>query len=270
MLQLHLLLPASWSAAQRQAGDAWLRHLAREQGWPAEKMSVPAPAAAGAPQPAPFALLNQLGGLALPPQSASLAIVLACDSHLGELRVHALASLGMLFSASQANGQIPGEGAAGLLLASPGETAPLDEPAPILLHHAATGELPQGAGQRGQANTSMLANLGRQALAAAGGDAAAASIALVCADTDQRTRSVLELMQCTGALLPQLDLGEQVLGLGAACGHCGAVTTLATLAVARQAAADDGTPVLCLSNLDPLQRGALVIRPPAENSHGST
>jgi hypothetical protein len=213
--------------------------------------------------------LNQLAGLAPPPQPACLAIVLACDSHLGELRVHTLASQGMLFSASQTNGQIPGEGAAGLLLASPGETAPLDEPAPILLHRAATGELPQGAGQRSQANTSMLADLGRQALAAAGGDAAA-GIALVSADTDQRTSSVLELMQCTGALLPQLNLGEQVLGLGAACGHCGAVTTLAALALARQAAADDGAPVLCLSNLDPLQRGALVIGPPAENSHGTT
>jgi hypothetical protein len=269
MLQLHLLMPASWNAAQRQAGDAWLRHLARGQGWPAEKMSVPTPAADTAPQPATFALLNQLAGLAPPPQPACLAIVLACDSHLGELRVHTLASQGMLFSASQTNGQIPGEGAAGLLLASPGETAPLDEPAPILLHRAATGELPQGAGQRSQANTSMLADLGRQALAAAGGDAAA-GIALVSADTDQRTSSVLELMQCTGALLPQLNLGEQVLGLGAACGHCGAVTTLAALALARQAAADDGAPVLCLSNLDPLQRGALVIGPPAENSHGTT
>ncbi|UQV44686.1 hypothetical protein KIV45_23265 [Janthinobacterium lividum] len=81
---------------------------------------------------------------------------------------------------------------------------------------------------------------------------------------------MLELMQCAGTLLPHLDLGEQVLGVGAACGQCGAVTTLATLALARQAAADDGAHVLCLSNLDPLQRGALVIGPPAENSHSST
>ncbi|MDN2674271.1 hypothetical protein OX459_23030 [Janthinobacterium sp. SUN026] len=267
MLRLHLLMPTSWSAAQRQAGDAWLRHLAREQGWPAQ--TLPPPADAANRPPAPFALLNQLAGHAAPPQPPGLSIVLACDSHLGELRVHVLASQGQLFSASQANGQIPGEGAAGLLLAIPGATAPPDEPAPVLLHRAATGELPQGASQRGPADKSMLAELGRQALAAAGDDAAA-GIALVSADTDQRANRVLELMQCAGAILPQLDLGEQVLGVGTACGQCGAVTTLAALAMARQAAADDGAHVLCLSNLDPLQRGALVIGPRAKNSHGTT
>ncbi|MDO8040862.1 hypothetical protein [Janthinobacterium sp. SUN137] len=267
MLRLHLLMPASWSAAQHQAGDAWLRHLAREQGWPAQ--TLPPPTEAANRPPAPFALLNQLAGHAAPPQPPGLSIVLACDSHLGELRVHVLASQGQLFSASQANGQIPGEGAAGLLLAIPGATAPPDEPAPVLLHRAATGELPQGASQRGPADKNMLAELGRQALAAAGDDAAA-GIALVSADTDQRANRVLELMQCAGAILPQLDLGEQVLGVGTACGQCGVVTTLAALAMARQAAADDGAHVLCLSNLDPLQRGALVIGPRAKNSHGTT
>ncbi|AQR68822.1 hypothetical protein BZG29_11100 [Janthinobacterium sp. LM6] len=267
MLRLHLLMPASWSTAQRQAGDAWLRHLAREQGWPAKNL-LPSAEPATRP-PAPFALLNQLAGHAAPPQPPGLSIVLACDSHLGELRVHVLASQGQLFSATQANGQIPGEGAAGLLLAIPGATAPPDEPAPVVLHRAATGELPQGASQRGSADKSMLADLGRQALAAAGEDAAA-GIALVSADTDQRANRMLELMQCTGAILPQLDLGEQVLGVGTACGQCGAVTTLAALAMARQAAADDGAHVLCLSNLDPLQRGALVIGPPAKNSHSTT
>ncbi|NHQ91348.1 hypothetical protein [Janthinobacterium lividum] len=266
MLRLHLLMPASWSAAQRQAGDAWLRHLAREQGWPVQKLLPAAEPATG--QPAPFALLNALAGDA-PPQPPCLSIVLACDSWIGELRVHALASQGQLFSAAQANGQIPGEGAAGLLLAAPGATAPQDEPAPVLLHRAATGELPQGASQRGETDKSLLADLGRQALAAAGDDAAA-GIALVSADTDQRAPRMLELMQCAGALVPQLDLAEQVLGVGAACGQCGAVTTLAALAMARQAAADDVAQVLCLSNLDPLQRGALVIGPPAESSHSST
>ena len=267
MLRLHLLTPAAWSAAQHLAGDAWLRHLAREQGWPAQQLLPPTEPATR--QAAPFALLNQLAGHAAPPQPPCLSIVLACDSHLGELRVHVLASQGQLFSAAQANGQIPGEGAAGLLLAGPGATAPLDEAAPVLLHRAATGELPQGASRRGETDKNLLADLGRQALAAAGDDAAA-GIVLVSADTDQRAPRMLELMQCAGALLPQLDLGEQVLGVGAACGQCGAVTTLAALAMARQAAADDGAQVLCLSNLDPLQRGALVIGPPAESSHSIT
>ncbi|WP_035817468.1 hypothetical protein [Janthinobacterium sp. RA13] len=267
MLRLHLLMPASWNAAQHQAGDAWLRHLAREQGWPAQQLLPPTEPATR--QAAPFALLNQLAGHAAPLQPPCLSIVLACDSHLGELRVHVLASQEQLFSASQTNGQIPGEGAAGLLLDIPGAAPPLDEPVPVLLHRAATGERPQGASQRGAADKNMLADLGRQALAAAGDDAAA-GIALVSADTDQRANRMLELMQCAGALLPQLDLGEQVLGVGAACGQCGAVTTLAALAMARQAAADDGAQVLCFSNLDPLQRGALVIGPPAQNSHSTT
>lgn len=262
-LQLQLLLPAGWSGAQRQAAGAWLWQLAQDEGWPAEKLAPLAPEPAAAP-PVPFALLNQIAALAAQERPCGLHIVLACQSHIGEMSVHEWASSGRLFGTSQGDGQIPGEGAAGLLLASAAEAAPFDTGAPVLLQHAAVGvagsTAGSAAGTRGDA--AAIAELARQALALAGIDAAA--ITLLSADTDQRASRMFELMNGGGTVLPELDLSSQVWCVGAACGHSGPVAALAALALAQQQASDHAAHVLCISNLDPLQRSALVVGPATE------
>ncbi|MDN2712302.1 hypothetical protein O0880_23005 [Janthinobacterium sp. SUN118] len=259
-LQLHLLLPAAWSPAQSQAGSAWLHRLLLEQGWPPEKLALPTLSAT--PQPAPFALLAQIAARAAQDGQPVLAIVLACNSYIGEMSVHDWASREQLFSAGHADGQIPGEGAAGLLLANSAEAAQLEAPASVLLHRGAAQARDSAAGPRKQGEPGLLASLTTQALASAA--VASADITLVSADTDQRAGRMLELMNCTSALLPELDLGTQVLSVAAACGHAGPVATLAALALAQHAAASGGQ-VLCLSNLDPLHYGAIVVGPPAGN-----
>lgn len=257
-LQLHLLLPAAWSAPQSQAGSAWLHQLLLEQGWPPEKLALPMLSAT--PQPAPFALLEQIAARTALGDQPVLAIVLACNSYIGEMSVHDWAIKGQLFSAGHADGQIPGEGAAGLLLANAAEAALLEAPGPVLLHHGAMQARDSSAGPRKHGVPGLLASLATQALA--GAAVLPADIALLSADTDQHPDRMLELMNCTTALLPELDLASQVLGVGAACGHAGPVAALAALALAQHAAAS-GDQVLCLSNLDPLHYGAIVVGPPA-------
>lgn len=257
-LQLHLVLPPAWSAAQSQAGSAWLRQLLLQQGWPPEKLAVPA--LPPLPTPTPFALLNHIAARAALDGQPCLAIVLACNSYIGEMSVHDWASKGLLFSAAQADGQIPGEGAAGLLLADAAEAVLLEAPAPVLLHQAAM-QARDAARARKHGDPALLASLATQALAAAA--ILPADITLASADTDQRPGPMLELMNCATALLPELDLGTQVQSVGAACGHAGPVAALAALALAQHAAASAPGQVLCLSNLDPLHCGAIVVGPPA-------
>lgn len=261
-LQLHLLLPNNWSAQQRRLGAAWLYQQAGEQGWPAEKLSLQL-----APDGHPFALIDQLAshnahGVSGVPGVPFLALVLACDSYIGELAVGDWIAQGRLFGAAHSGGQIPGEGAAGLLLADAAQAAHLPaSSAPILLHRASTALRAQSADGRGHGDTNLLAELGKQALAAA--NLAPAAVTQVCADSDQRSSRMIELMNSAGTLLPGLDLSLDVLGVAAACGESGHVGALAALVLAHHEAADNAGQVLCISNLDPFQRGAVVVAPAA-------
>lgn len=255
-LQLHLLLPSDWDAPQRDAGAAWLHAQALQPGWPSEKLSVHLAGDGG-----PLALIEQLATQAALQQVPCLAIVLACGSHIGELTVHDWTTRGLLFNADLPGGQIPGEGAAGLLLADAPQAAALQPDTAVLLHHASTARRGQSADSRGHGDATLLAELGGKAMSAA--SVAPAAITRLYADADQRSNRMIELMNNAGTLLPEIDLSNDVLSVAAACGQSGPVATLAALVLARHEAASNASQVLCLSNLDAFQRAAVVVGTPA-------
>ncbi len=255
-LQLHLLLPHDWDAPQRDTGAAWLHAQALQPGWPSEKLSLHLAGDGG-----PLALIEQLATQAALQETPCLAIVLACGSHIGELTVHDWITRGLLFNAAQPGGQIPGEGAAGLLLADTAQAAALQADTPVLLHHASTAVRGQSADSRGHGDATLLAELGGKAMSAA--SVAPGAIARLYADADQRSSRMIELMNNAGTLLPEIDLSNDVLSVAAACGQSGEVATLAALVLARHEAASNASQVLCLSNLDAFRRAAVVIGTPA-------
>ena len=255
-LQLHLLLPPDWDQPQRDTGAAWLHAQAEQQDWPSDKLSVHLAADCG-----PLALIEQLATQAALQELPCLAIVLACGSHIGELTVHDWITRGLLFNASQPGGQIPGEGAAGLLLADAAQAALLLVDTPVLLHHASMAVRGQSADSRGHGDATLLAELGGKAMSAA--SVAPAAITRLYADADQRSSRMIELMNNAGTLLPEIDLSNDVLSVAAACGQSGPVATLAALVLARHEAASNASQVLCLSNLDAFQRAAVVVGTPA-------
>ncbi|SFX46110.1 hypothetical protein SAMN03097694_2295 [Janthinobacterium lividum] len=254
-LQLHLLLPPDWDQPQRDTGAAWLQAQAEQQGWPADKLGVHLTGDSG-----PLALIEQLAAQAALQELPCLAIVLACGSHIGELTVHDWTSRGLLFNAGQPGGQIPGEGAAGLLLADAAQAAALQVDTPVLLHHASMAVRGQSADSRGHGDATLLTELGGKAMSAA--SVAPAAITRLYADADQRSSRMIELMNNAGTLLPDIDLSNDVLSVAAACGQSGQVATLAALVLARHEAAENASQVLCLSNLDAFRRAAVVVGAP--------
>lgn len=247
VLQLLPVLPAGWQPAQRQAAAEWLLHLVEQQGWPAQRLAL-SPVFA---QDAGFALLDALW------HAPGLTLLLACDSTIGDDSVRDLAERGLLFSARTGRGQVPGEGAAGLLLADGAQAAQLAAPKLAALHGASGARRPASADAR--CDSALLASLGSQALADSQTEAAA--ITALCADADFRPHRVAELMGAAGVVLPELDLATAMLGIGACCGSTGAAGTLAALALAAHEALANGGPVLCMSNSDSHYRCALVVRP---------
>ena len=250
-LRLSAVLPAQWSPDERHAAGEWWQHLLAQWGWPAARIRVelaqPAP---GATPSALLARLVQEAGDASGP-----TILLACESHIGQDTIDRWSAAGLLFSAAHPQGLVPGEGAAGLLLAGAG-TATLLRLVSMACEPAATS--------RKRIDPVFLARLAGHALQ---DDAALRdSVALIVADTGAATRHLLELMEFSAATTPQLDSASDILALGQACGACGAVPFVAALALARSAALEQGTPVLCISNDDTSVRAVALVSHPIDDS----
>lgn len=253
-LQIQALWPDQWRPAQRQLATLWLRHLATEAGWPQALL------AASAPPPdhnddagqALAALLAQCGDTRQP----CLAIVIAAGSHLSEEGVSRLSNQDALFTSSRPQGLIPGEGAAGLLLADAGG-ARLE--ARSLLQAVATGRRASCADEARRDTDTSLCTIATQVLRES--RVSPDAIAMVSADTGHRTSRVTELMRVVTAAMPQLDPGADVIAVGTSCGSCGAVTWLTALAVADAETQNRAAPVLCIGNEDPYRRYAALLRP---------
>ncbi|CDG83175.1 hypothetical protein [Janthinobacterium agaricidamnosum] len=249
------LLPEHWPVAQRDAASQWWLHLITEHGWPAAQLALSLPPSGA--QLAPYALINQVAQQHRQEQRPCLLLLLACASHIGENSVQDWAARELLFSSRNQSGQVPGEGAAGLLLADAQQGALFDSAPPVLLHGASVASRASSADAKGRIDHLLLTELGAKALARGG--AAAAEVSLVAADSGQRASRMSELTGMTGELLPQLDFDTQVLNLGASCGQAGNVTPLAALVLGWQDARDNTGVVLCVSNQQPFQRSAMLV-----------
>ncbi|MYM70413.1 hypothetical protein GTP45_26925 [Pseudoduganella sp. FT55W] len=258
-LQLLTVWPPEWQAPQRHLAERWLRAVATEAGWPSERLASAAPEAA---QPADAAqVLAGLLARCADARQPCLAIVIAAGSHLSDTGIGRLANDNALFTAHQPQGRIPGEGAAGLLLADAAQAALLAgrDQGGSLLQALDSGQRSSGADSAQRDTDTSLSSAASAVLQAAQVDGGA--ITAVTADTGHRTSRVTELMRMLTAVTPQLDPGADLASIGASCGSCGDATWLTALAVADAEAQDRGGPVLCISNEDPYRRCAALLRP---------
>lgn len=262
LLHLLPLWDDEWKPRQRELAAQWLRHVATEAGWPQALLAPDAGAEAPAERSGDAAAV--LAGLLKHCVDASrpcLALVVAAGSHLSDAAINRLSNQNALYTTSRPQGRIPGEGAAGLLLA---DAATVNAIGSVTNGGAVLQSLQQGlrhtsADEVRRDTDSCLTDAVHLALQAAQVDGAA--IALVAADTGHRTSRVTELMHVVTAAAPQLDPGADVISVGASCGSCGAVTWLTALAVAGAEAQERAAPVLCISNEDPYRRYAALLRP---------
>jgi hypothetical protein len=255
-LRLLAMWPDDWQPQQRELAQQWLHHVADEAGWPTALL---APAAAPLTRNDAEAgiVLNELLQRCADTHHPCLAIVIAAGSHLSEANISRLSSQNALYTANQPQGRIPGEGAAGLLLADAATAGRIGGGSTLqALHH---GRRLTSADEVRRDTDTSLPDAVNHALQAAQVNGSA--ITLVAADTGHRTSRVTELMHVVTAAAPQLDPGVDVISAGASCGSCGAVGWLTALALGDAEAQDRNAPVLCISNEDPYHRYAALLRP---------
>lgn len=244
------LAPADWTAAQRTAAGGWLAHVATQAGWEAGTVAV-SPAPPGEPAAAASALLSVLAGQTH--ADPVLTLLVAFDSRIDQTLVDRMSSDGTLFTAAHPQGLVPGEGAAGLLLAD------ASHPAPTL--QAASTTRGASADAAARVDATDLRRLTQRVLAETALEASA--VAAVVTDADHRSSRVLETMALAHDDLPHLDAGIDVRTTGPAFGQAGAVPLLATLALARRQALEDAGTVLCVATNDPIHRSVALVRPAA-------
>lgn len=258
MLRVRLLLPASWSMPAHQAAADWLLARATDAGHRPEALSVEV---VPIEEPAEiWRLLDHIAQsearLSSPSAGHDRHLLLAAFSMLGEQSIERLAGEQRLLASNRPDGRIPGEGAAGLLLAATHATSP-DAPAPLRLHRVLHGQASQGVPTKTIVRHSS--ELVARALHTAGQDAAA--IGCVLSDGDHRPARAVELAGAVSQQFPDLDPVAQCFSLGLGCGELGPVAPLALLAVAAARAEADGAAVLALSVADDRSRAALVLSP---------
>lgn len=243
-LQLAPVLPDDWQVEQREAASMWCRQVLMQSGWPAARIGLAEPAA-------PVALLARLAQEAENKAAPAATILLAFCSHLGQETVDRWSARGTLFTSAHPRGRIPGEGAAGLLLAPRADGAGI-------AHLSLEAEACESAGVK-RLSPHLLNTLAERLLE--GAAIAPAAVAMVVADTGADTRLALELMEFGGATAPHLDNASDIIRLGPACGACGAVPFVAALVLAAHAALEHDAPLLCVGNDTPGLRALALVRP---------
>jgi hypothetical protein len=201
----------------------------------------------------------------------ALRIVAACDSYISDARVRQLQGQRQLMTNAQPQGRVPGEAAAALLLADPLEAA--RRPDALLVTLSPFAQRQAEADARGAAAGETVPDLTRALLQEAGMQAD--TVATLVSDADHRGTRPIETMGLATTLLPHLDPTQDCPAVGNGCGHVGAAAALLTLALAADAARDNGAPVLALLTQDPVLRAAALAatsdqypsKHPSDSSH---
>lgn len=254
VVDIRVLVPAAWSRALREAVAAWLAGLATDCGLDQRRMGVECTAAETGGDT--LALLETMAH-----QGERWQLLLACSSLVGERAVQRLMAAGQLMRGGRLDGDVPGEGAAGLLLRPQNaSTQPLGTPL-ARLQGLLRMELDPAASPRAQAGAG--AGLLERVMAAAGVEPA--DVVLVASDADHRREPVVEAVSAAQASCPDLDATDACPALGTATGRIDFVAPLALLALASQQVGQASAPVLALAGMGTLRRTAVAGVPPSSD-----
>jgi hypothetical protein len=258
LLELVTLLPLEWDIDHRRAAGMWLRHTAAQFGWPFDCVNVVADTTASGADVTPGTVFGRLAQAAAANATPPLALVVACASHIGQQTVDEWAASGTLFTSSQAQGAIPGEGAAGVLVTSRARAESIHSMAYVLLDRIEEAQRDAAHDNARRGDAHLLGEMAERVCRRAA--IGVADITMVIADTGHRRDPMLELMGFASAAMPQLDATDDMAHVGLASGTCGAVPFITGLALSRYHVLEREAPVLCISNDDPARRCVMVVR----------
>lgn len=254
-LRISLILPEAWPLEILTWAATWFKtHLEVEKIWTAgpiivNQISTNSPIAA-------LTIIDQLSLSINRDDLRDLCIVATCDSCISQEISDAWSRDNLLFSSKQQNGLVPGEGAAGVLLASKKSAAGIETEKPTEIRRLAMARRDKSVDAIGKISSTLIEQLVDHALVV--GNLERSKIAAVISDIDHRVNRVMELTTVTQkftAIEPSTDN----IALNAAAGHMGIASGLIGLALSHQLAQDKDEAVLFVSVSDAYERAALTL-----------
>ncbi|PTA73065.1 MULTISPECIES: hypothetical protein [unclassified Stenotrophomonas] len=246
VLTLELLVPGSWSDALRPWVQDWLLQQARAAGLDARRFDVCVTTLDGTREVWPHVqrVIDALHASSTPRWHLLLAAASSIDPGI----VSAWEASGVLATAKDPDGRVPGEGASGVLLASTHAAREGDG----RLWRPQLVRAEQIEGQRPAEQRRQLAALASQWHAALGADSGQARFVLH--DADHRGDLMVDAAAIAATLAPDLDFSPQSLALALSAGELGPVLPVAQLALAHAQLQRQSEPVLLLGVADNQQR----------------
>lgn len=256
-LRLVWILPAEWGHNDLSIVRAWLQ----ENYWHSFS-SLPAKVSLHVSQSGVEVLQRLDEEILLANRSSidnELIVVIGAVSNIDQQTIDQWSSSGKLFGPHHQDGEIPGEGAAGLLLVKRKllESQPLARA--VEISRVAVGKRDKRLDAGGRINGKLIENLFSDVLGTFG--LSHAEIRSVALDADHRSRHLAEAMEGGGEALAHLDPIEDFLPSGAVTGSINPIGPLIMLACARARVLADEGAALCLSNHAPLERATLLVKP---------
>lgn len=246
VLTLELLVPGSWSDVLRPWVQDWLLQQARAAGLDARRFEVRITTLESARDVWPH-LQRVIDALHASP-TPRWHLLLASSSSIDADIISAWQATGVLATAKNPDGRVPGEGAAGVLLAS--ASAAREGAGRVWRPQLVRAE--QIEGQRPAEQRRQLATLAAQWHATVGADSGPAQFVLH--DADHRGDLMVDAAAIAATLSPDLDFSPQSLALAISAGELGPVLPVAQLALAHVQLQRQGEPVLLLGVADNQQR----------------
>ncbi|WP_341890732.1 hypothetical protein [Variovorax sp. YR752] len=253
-LSLSLLLPGAWSESERVIATQWVQQRVREgdasQRWHVDCFKSEDGVSG-------MALLDRISLSLHREQRPALWIALAADSSVSEASIARWEAEGLLYTATRRKGRVPGEAAAGLLLARASD-ALLAPAQAVRLSRSASGQREASADTARTPDASLLDLFAQRLLSSAALETA--QVDWVVSDADHRTSRVTEVASLVQERLPHVPF-ENNLSVCATLGHLGAAADMSAVVLACHLAARDARHVLAISVQDAHARTALLAGP---------
>lgn len=193
-------------------------------------------------------------------QRHDLIMLLTCESLVSEAKVGQLETQNRLYTTTNKLGLMPGEGAAGLILADSSWVAPEDvSPLPAMVHRPTIVKRDKSIEAAGKVTPDVVMNAVDMALQ--GSEVASAEFASLITDADTHTPRGQEVFLTSGSRFAHMEANEEVLSTGITTGAINAVSCLMVVAMAANKAASSEKPVMALSVFDTHWRMATVAKP---------
>jgi hypothetical protein len=273
MVSVRVGIPARWPVPAQQLASVWLHQLFAPHVDAGLKVAGQSRAMASAARPAVqlhvhpvdsaeahWLLAEQQLQQWQRERQPGLLWALVADSLVGDETVEHLSRHKELFSGRHQQGRVPGEGGAGVLLASPTWPAPADAAPPLaVMHKASIVKRDKSADASGRITAQALLQAVDDTLQGTGFEAK--QIQHLTTDADHRASRTAEVYETLQERLPHLDAAEHALRLGLGCGDIGIARLVACAAITATQVQESQAPALVLGAHSPFDRLALLMAP---------